>query len=766
MSSALVMTTTNLALGGLVFLLGLVILRENPRQRLNRVVAMMLFFGSVGAILGATSVAGVAGGAAGAARPDLLRNFAYVWEFYFPTLFYFASIFPTERGYARRFVGTRFAFLRVGFGAAVFAPHAFHLVLMVALSVWHPTLLVPHEGWLQYFAPVLGLLRVFLGLFLGVHQALFSLVNLGYGLATMALLFDSFRQARMPRLRRQLGVIAGGLSASLVLYALASFASVMPRLLGVADVARLRSTLTILALTVGSGSIAFAIVRYKFLDTRVLARRGILYALAAAALVVFYVLVVSRLNRLATEVSGVDSRVFEPVFLLLTLALFQPLVSQLEELLDRWQLKDPSDYRNVLRRLGRELQTTIDLEVLLTRTIGTLAEAMLLQRAHVLVFGPEGTLVRTGAGRPLSEDEIGRVAAVLPRLPLDQSSFRLAERLDGVGREEHRELTRGLGLALIVPLRWGGRLLGAVLLGEKVTGIAFTSEDVSLLTTLAAQVSVSLENAFLLRDRVSVARFEQELNLARQIQRASLLSEFPPIPRFEVDALYVPSREVGGDFYDVVPTGDGGWLVAIADVSGKGVPAALLSAMLQASLRTQADGHAELPTILGNINGLMYRSTTTQQFATFFLARIDSVDFRMRFSNAGHNWPIVVRHGGGREFLERGGTVLGILDGTTFDEGEVALTPGDLVLLYTDGITEATNADGELFGEERLCACVEALPPGLGAQQVTAGIYAEVRRFLGPVEPQDDLTLLVVRALEPVPAAGSPPSDREAVAAG
>src|SRR5207247_9527613 len=158
-----------------------------------------------------------------------------------------------------------------------------------------------------------------------------------------------------------------------------------------------------------------------------------------------------------------------------------------------------------------------------------------------------------------------------------------------------------------------------------------------------AEVWRSGLHAPLLRDRVSVARCEEEMNLARQIQRTSLLSVFPPIPRCEVHALYVPSRYGGGDFYDVVETGEGKFLVAIADVSGKGMPAALLSSMLQASLRTQSGGALAVGTILDNINSLLYRSTAVHQFATFFLASVDGESLRLTFSNAGHSWPLLLR---------------------------------------------------------------------------------------------------------------------------
>jgi len=298
--------------------------------------------------------------------------------------------------------------------------------------------------------------------------------------------------------------------------------------------------------------------------------------------------------------------------------------------------------------------------------------------------------------------------------------------------------------------------VGALLLGEKLTGIAWTSEDVTLVTSLGSQVSVSLQNALLLQDRVAVARFEEELNLARQIQRPSLLSEFPPVPRCDVHAIYTPSKAVGGDFYDVVPTPDGGHLIAIGDVSGKGMPAALLSAMLQAALRTQS-GASGLCEILRNINTLLFNSTATHQFATFFLARLDGL--KLTFSNAGHNWPVLMRSGGERVFLERGGTVLGILDSWPWEEDSVRLSPGDRVVFYTDGISEAMNVAGEQFGEQRLCEVVESIPRERGAREVADTVLGEVHRFLDGVEPQDDITLLVIRVLEPAPA---PPDARPA----
>src|SRR5258706_960836 len=205
MSSFTLLTTLNLTLGGLVFLLGFIVFRENPGQRLTRVVALMLFFGGLGSVLAALSfLASGTHTGANATAPDLLQNMSYLWEFFFPALFLFASIFPEEREFARR----KLAPWLPGFAALVFAPHVFHFALVLLLSLWRPALTVNSQGYLRYFGSLLGVMRVFTGLFVWAHQALFSLVNLSFGIASMVLLFDSYRRAPVHRLRQQLRVIA------------------------------------------------------------------------------------------------------------------------------------------------------------------------------------------------------------------------------------------------------------------------------------------------------------------------------------------------------------------------------------------------------------------------------------------------------------------------------------------------------------------------------------------------------------------------------
>src|SRR5258708_11582203 len=206
------------------------------------------------------------------------------------------------------------------------------------------------------------------------------------------------------------------------------------------------------------------------------------------------------------------------------------------------------------------------------------------------------------------------------------------------------------------------------------------------------------------------ARSEEELNLARRIQRSFLLSSFPQRSGLEVHALNVSSKQCSGDFYDVVPAGDGAVLLCIADVSGKGVPAALLSSMLQASLRTQAPLLQPVGAMIENVNGMLCQGVGNGQFATMFLARIDEATMKLQYVNAGHNPPVLVRADGSRLLLEAGGAMGGSFEGVAFEQAEVALAPGDRPGVYTDGGSEAMNARMGMYADHRVGGPPASLP--------------------------------------------------------
>jgi serine phosphatase RsbU (regulator of sigma subunit) len=241
---------------------------------------------------------------------------------------------------------------------------------------------------------------------------------------------------------------------------------------------------------------------------------------------------------------------------------------------------------------------------------------------------------------------------------------------------------------------------------------------------------------------------ERELMLARQIQRSFLVSEFPRRPRVDVHAVNLSSKEVSGDFYDVVAAGEGTLLIVIADVSGKGVPAALLSSMLLGLVRLQAAGAAPSPAAaMQLLNTLACQREATGQFATLFLAAIDEPTMTLRYTNAGHNPPVLLRDGQ-RRLLETGGLLLGIAPDAIYEEGRVELRSGDRLVLYTDGVTEAIDARGDMLGEEGLYSLLQGLEPDLDARAIVERVLEGVKSFTGDLDLSDDVTVLAIRMLE------------------
>jgi sigma-B regulation protein RsbU (phosphoserine phosphatase) len=206
----------------------------------------------------------------------------------------------------------------------------------------------------------------------------------------------------------------------------------------------------------------------------------------------------------------------------------------------------------------------------------------------------------------------------------------------------------------------------------------------------------------------------------------------------------VPSKYVGGDYYDCVELGGDSYLLAIADVAGKGVPAALLASMVQASIRTQAHDGKPVCDMMTRLNRLVHEATPEDRFATCFLARLGTDGLDLSFTNAGHNYPILATNGGAR-FLEDGGIPLGINAEVDFPAANLTLKRGDTLVLYTDGITDARDLGGEDYGEQRLLQLVRGLPRALSAEETLGAIAVELERFTAGAEQMDDMTLLAVK---------------------
>jgi serine phosphatase RsbU (regulator of sigma subunit) len=303
------------------------------------------------------------------------------------------------------------------------------------------------------------------------------------------------------------------------------------------------------------------------------------------------------------------------------------------------------------------------------------------------------------------------------------------------------------GTRMAVPLRTKNEIVGVLLLGAPEGRESFTAAEKQVLSSSAEIFALMIENGRLNDRALEQEKLRRDLALAAEVQRRLLPPVPPPCAGATLAAFTLPARTVGGDYYDFLVLPDERIGLAVADVSGKGVAAALLMSVVQASLRViSGDSAVSVSQLAAKMNRFLYASTGANKYATFFYAQLEERTGHLRYVNAGHNPPYLVRRtDGGVEITELGigGTVLGLFDEVEYEEAHVDLLPGDLLVAFTDGVTEAVNAAGEDFGEDRLKALLEE-SVGSPAEEVSAKLSERMRQWGAGAEQHDDLTFVVV----------------------
>ncbi len=314
---------------------------------------------------------------------------------------------------------------------------------------------------------------------------------------------------------------------------------------------------------------------------------------------------------------------------------------------------------------------------------------------------------------------------------------------------------RAAGVSLVVPLVSGGELIGTLNLGPRLSDQQYSTDDKRLLDSLAAQAAPALQVAELVKRQAAEAasreRIEQELRVAQLIQQNFLPRELPELGGWQLDAYYKPAREVGGDFYDFFELPDGQVGVVVGDVTDKGVPAAMVMAAARSVLRATAASIVSPGATLERVNEFLCPDIPEKMFVTCLYGVIDPASGRFRFANAGHNLPYA-RTAVGAVELRATGMPLGLLPGMTYEETEATIAPGDALLLYSDGVTEAHSAEREMYGRPRLAGLVA------GEDELIGGLLESLVQFTGSDwEQEDDITLVTLRRTAAVPVAEPAP---------
>lgn len=396
---------------------------------------------------------------------------------------------------------------------------------------------------------------------------------------------------------------------------------------------------------------------------------------------------------------------------------------------------------SVLVRAGRELVGHRPLSELFHVILDLSIEAVGAERGVVMTLEEDGRLtvqaVR-GEGFRIS-------AAVRDRVLQEKASLLVRDtRLDEAFKSRQSIHDQQILTMMAVPLQTKDRVIGLIHVDSRFFVRRFTPEDLDLLTVLANVAAIRIEQERLVQVEQSEKVMERELQQAAEIQRRLLSGRIPDVPGLELVGYNVPCRTVGGDYYEFFALPDGKIAIVLADVAGKGMAAALVMSSLQSRVQVLIDEPSDLARLVSRLDRLMSTNLPDNRFVTLFLCVLDPQTGEIRYCNAGHNPPLLVREGGKVERLECTGTVLGILPEIGYEERAAAMRQGDVLALFSDGITEAPDPAGDEFGEARLADLLK----GKRADEATTILDAvndAVSVWTAGAPPADDITLLVVR---------------------
>ena len=312
-------------------------------------------------------------------------------------------------------------------------------------------------------------------------------------------------------------------------------------------------------------------------------------------------------------------------------------------------------------------------------------------------------------------------------------------------KEESINSIKKTGVEVIVPMFFQEQTKGIILLSNRINNQFYSDTDMEFISSLANTATLSMENARLFKETLEKQKLEEEINIAHGIQQRLLPKSLPKISGYDIFGTTKPSKQVGGDYYEIMKLEADEYLFAIADVSGKSLPASLLMANLQSIIRVLAPINEPLTDKTSKINNIIYDNTDSSKFITFFWGIFNQTDHSFTYVNAGHNYPFIVHHDGTVEQLEKGGIILGVAPSLIpYECSTIHLKEKDILLLYTDGVTEALDINNNEFGEIKL---IETLKSNshLKAEEIAELIFNKIAEHSAGCPQYDDITMIVIK---------------------
>ncbi len=514
---------------------------------------------------------------------------------------------------------------------------------------------------------------------------------------------------------------------------------------------------------------AYVIVVHRALDIRVVIRQGVRYAFARGGVQVLrFAIVAALVFAMVRLIDRPESHIGENLTIILVGVALIFVMRRLGEWLIGWTdkrfFREAYNAEQILGDLSRKVRTMVETRPLLETVASQISQSLHVPRVALLLkqnghYRPAHALGYDD-GVDVSDVTFKEQDVVVEHLKQNPEPVRIY--LDDEeswvyktpGAEGERSMLKTLDTQLLLPLTSKDGLPGFISLGPKQSEEPFSGTDLNLLQSVATQTALALENSRLTERIASEVaqreRLNRELEIAREVQERLFPQKLPSITGLDYCGACRPALGVGGDYYDFLLLPGDTLGIAIGDVSGKGIAAALLMASLQASLRGQAVQRASgLAEMISNVNQLVYDASAENRYATFFYAQYETATRHLTYVNAGHNPPIIFRKMGDDwqlMRLEEGGAVVGLLRNFPYSQAQVTMEVGDVLVAFTDGISEAMNPNEEEWGEENLIEAVKGCD-GMTASDMLPRLVEAADRFAAGAKQHDDMTLLVMRVL-------------------
>jgi sigma-B regulation protein RsbU (phosphoserine phosphatase) len=410
-----------------------------------------------------------------------------------------------------------------------------------------------------------------------------------------------------------------------------------------------------------------------------------------------------------------------------------------------YQLRQRIDELTAVYNVTMILADARELKTVLDRTVAVVCDLMQTKASSIRLIDREKDELVIMAVHNLSKEYLSKGPVRLSTASIDKTAlgpagFDFVPNMASDPRVQYPQeaMREGIVSMLSVGMRYKGRAVGALRV-YTATEQKFSPLKIDLLKAVAAQAAAAIENARLLKETMDAQALEKQVQLAAAVQQRMIPQTPPKVPGIDLAAVYVPCFQLGGDFYDFIPLPDDNVGLAVADVAGKGVPASLIMASVRAALRAQVDNVYYLYEVIRRVNIMLFRDTTPSEFVTLFYGVLDSRSRQFTFCNAGHPPGLILRNGQVIE-LTAENMVLGIDPDEVYRQNVVQMQSGDILLIYTDGLTDAMNFKQETFGKQRLIEVFKRSERN--AELVTENILWEIRKHVGMAERNDDITMI------------------------